>query len=114
MPSLLIDTTGLSGGIYADPSRDLYHTLGLIENLDATPSAQQKPSYIVRSTIGNVLKSIWVRLTVVVESALPYARATNSQDALKTPQYIGKQGNISQLGGDFIFGPGESGTNATL
>lgn len=23
------------------------------------------------------------------------------------PTHVGKQGNISQLGGDFIFGPGE-------
>ena len=39
---------------------------------------------------------------------LPYLRVlTSSQRGpLKNPLHIGKQGNISQLGGDFILGPG--------
>ena len=66
----MIDNTGLSGGIYADPSRDLYRALGLIESLGTTPAGQRKRSYLVRSTIGNTFKSIWVRLTVAVDSVL--------------------------------------------
>jgi len=31
---------------------------------------------------------------------------TDQQGPLKHPDHIGKQGNISQLGGDFIFGTG--------
>ena len=31
---------------------------------------------------------------------------------MKTPQHVGKQGNISQLGGDFVFGPGMLNSHA--
>ncbi|EJF66162.1 hypothetical protein DICSQDRAFT_48829 [Dichomitus squalens LYAD-421 SS1] len=81
--------TDFKGGLYADPSRQLYHTLGLVQNLSRTPTGQEKRSYIGKSALGNALSSIW-------------------EGPLKNPQFLGKQGNISQLGGDFIFGPGES------
>ncbi|KAI0373012.1 hypothetical protein BV20DRAFT_1014326 [Pilatotrama ljubarskyi] len=83
------ETTGFSYPMYADPSRTLYTTLGLVESLDRTPAGQPKRSYLGKSFLGNVVKSIW-------------------DGPLKNPQYIGKQGKISQLGGDFIFGPGET------
>ncbi|KAH9926481.1 AhpC/TSA antioxidant enzyme-domain-containing protein [Fomitopsis serialis] len=83
------DTTGFKGEMYADPSRALYTALGLVESLDVTPSGQEKRSYITRSLLRNALRSIL-------------------QGPLKTPQHIGKQGKISQLGGDFVFGPGET------
>ncbi|OBZ68580.1 Thioredoxin-like protein AAED1 [Grifola frondosa] len=86
-------TTGFKGALYADPSRALYDTFGLVENLERTPVGQEKRSY-VRSFLGNVVKSIW-------------------DGPLKNPQYIGKQRNISQLGGDFIFGPGQKCTYAS-
>jgi len=83
------ETTGFEGEMYADPSRALYKCLGLTESLDRTPAGQEKRSYLTgRSFMGNLVKSIW-------------------DGPLKNPQHIGKQGNISQLGGDFIFGPGE-------
>jgi hypothetical protein len=31
---------------------------------------------------------------------------SSQRGPLKNPSHIGKQGNISQLGGDFILGPG--------
>ncbi|KAI0362497.1 hypothetical protein OH77DRAFT_1416770 [Trametes cingulata] len=83
------ENTGFSYPMYADPSRALYNTFGLVESLDLTPAGQAKRSYLGRSFLGNVVKSIWV-------------------GPVKHPQFIGKQGNISQLGGDFIFGPGET------
>ncbi|KAI8989771.1 AhpC/TSA antioxidant enzyme-domain-containing protein [Trametes punicea] len=83
------ETTGYPYAIYADPSRSLYTTFGLIESLERTPAGQPKRSYIGKGFLGNVVKSIW-------------------DGPLKNPQFIGKQGNISQLGGDFIFGPGET------
>ena len=46
--------------MYADPSRQLYHTLGLIENLDRTPAGQEKRSYLGKGFLGNMLSSIWV------------------------------------------------------
>lgn len=58
------DRTGLTdfkGGMYADPSRKLYHTFGLIETLDRTPAGQEKRSYLGKSVISNILASIWVR-----------------------------------------------------
>ncbi|CDO73617.1 hypothetical protein BN946_scf185014.g87 [Trametes cinnabarina] len=82
------ETTGYSYAMYADPSRSLYTTFGLVESLERTPAGEQKRSYLGKSFLGNVVKSIW-------------------EGPLKHPQFVGKQGNISQLGGDFIFGPGE-------
>ena len=54
------DTTDFKGPMYADPSRQLYHTLGLIENLDRTPAGQEKRSYLGKGFLGNMLSSIWV------------------------------------------------------
>jgi hypothetical protein len=34
------------------------------------------------------------------------ASPSSQRGPLKNPSHIGKQGNISQLGGDFILGPG--------
>ncbi|KAF8887384.1 AhpC/TSA antioxidant enzyme-domain-containing protein [Infundibulicybe gibba] len=82
------ETTGFRGEIYADPSRKLYKALGMdIENLDGTPAGQEKRSYRTTSTFVNAMQSIW-------------------RGPLQHPLLIGKQGNISQLGGEFIFGPG--------
>ena len=47
--------------MYADPSRALYTTFGMVESLEMTPAGQEKRSYLGRSYIGNVVKSIWVR-----------------------------------------------------
>ncbi|EMD31125.1 hypothetical protein CERSUDRAFT_69555 [Gelatoporia subvermispora B] len=88
------ETTGYAGELYADPSRALYRTLGLIENLNITPAGEEKRSYLTRSLLGNVMKSIW-------------------NGPLKSPQHIGKQGNISQLGADYILGPGQECTFAS-
>ncbi|KAI1794684.1 AhpC/TSA antioxidant enzyme-domain-containing protein [Ganoderma leucocontextum] len=86
--------TDFKGGMYADPSRKLYHAFGLIETLDRTPDDQEKRSYLGKSFIGNLVSSIW-------------------EGPLKHPQHLGKQGHISQLGGDFVFGPGETCTYAS-
>ncbi|KZT02065.1 uncharacterized protein LAESUDRAFT_662670 [Laetiporus sulphureus 93-53] len=83
------ENTGYKGDLYADPSRVLHQLLALAESLERTPAGQEKRTYLGKSFIGNVVKSIW-------------------DGPFKNPQLIGKQGNISQLGGDFIFGPGET------
>ncbi|KAJ6589929.1 AhpC/TSA antioxidant enzyme-domain-containing protein [Mycena vulgaris] len=84
------ETTGFRGPIYADPTLKLYHTLGMdIQNLAGTPAGQNKPSYITMGPLSNAWKSI-------------------KTGPLKNPTLIGKQGNISQLGGDFVLGPGQS------
>ncbi|KAF8954544.1 AhpC/TSA antioxidant enzyme-domain-containing protein [Flammula alnicola] len=84
------ETTKFTGTIYADPTRKLYHALGMdIETLDRTPAGEQKRSYLTLSFFSNVVQSIW-------------------RGPLKNPSLIGKQGKISQLGGDFIFGPGNT------
>ncbi|KAF7981342.1 hypothetical protein HWV62_33787 [Athelia sp. TMB] len=85
-----LELTDFRGEIYADPTRSLYHTLGMtIESLQQTPAGETKKSYLRTGAITNALKSIWT-------------------GPLKNPTLMGKQGNISQLGGDFIFGPGNS------
>ncbi|KAI0348203.1 hypothetical protein BDW22DRAFT_1350370 [Trametopsis cervina] len=77
---------GYDRPIYADTSRALFKHFGLTENLQTTPADQPVKNYIAgRSRLGNALNSIW-------------------NGPLQHPQHIGKQGNISQLGGEFIFG----------
>ncbi|KIM38278.1 hypothetical protein M413DRAFT_448014 [Hebeloma cylindrosporum] len=84
------ETTKFTGPIYADPSVKVYHALGMdVENLKATPANQQRRSYLTVGGLSNALMSIW-------------------RGPIKNPSLIGKQGNISQLGGDFIFGPGNT------
>ncbi|KAH8111977.1 AhpC/TSA antioxidant enzyme-domain-containing protein [Phellopilus nigrolimitatus] len=81
--------TGFTGDIYADPSRELYRKLNMtVETLAGTPAGEQKRSYVT-GALSNVLKSIW-------------------RGPVSHPLHMGKQGNISQLGGDFIFGPGNT------
>jgi len=75
------------GEIYANPDRKLYDALGMISNLQTTPKGEEKRSYLRRGILGTTLWSIW-------------------RGPVRSPSHIGKQGNISQLGGDFIFGPG--------
>ncbi|EJC98573.1 uncharacterized protein FOMMEDRAFT_23431 [Fomitiporia mediterranea MF3/22] len=82
--------TGFKGDIYAEPSRDLYQKLGMSCNLNLTPAGQQKRSY-VRPYWANVLKSFW---NAVVFHPLQ--------------AFTGKQGKVSQNGGDFVFGPGNT------
>ncbi|XP_006453768.1 hypothetical protein AGABI2DRAFT_147179 [Agaricus bisporus var. bisporus H97] len=80
--------TNLQGDIFTDPTRNLYRALGMnIENLETTPSGEKKRSYIKKSTVSGILSSVW-------------------NGPLKNPNLLGKQGNISQLGGEFVFGPG--------
>ncbi|CAL1693844.1 unnamed protein product [Somion occarium] len=82
------ETTGYKGKIYADPSRELHRLFELTESLERTPEGQQKRAYVAnRSYLGGAFSSIL-------------------QGPLKHLQHIGKQGNISQLGGEFILGPG--------
>ncbi|KAK0452834.1 AhpC/TSA antioxidant enzyme-domain-containing protein [Desarmillaria tabescens] len=75
------------GQIYADPTRKLYHALGMdIENLAMTPTGKERRSYLKVGAFYNAVSSTF-------------------QGPLKNPSLIGKQGKISQLGGDFVFGP---------
>ncbi|TCD63781.1 hypothetical protein EIP91_004964 [Steccherinum ochraceum] len=87
--------TGFKGPIYADPSRTIFQTLGLIENLATTPKREPKKSYLPSSYVMSVLSSIWMKLTDSINF--------DQQGPLKNPQDIGKSGKISQLGGEFIF-----------
>ncbi|KAF4612418.1 hypothetical protein D9613_004594 [Agrocybe pediades] len=74
--------------MYADPSRKLYRALGMdVENLGKTPSNETKRSYLTMGALSNIAMSLW-------------------RGPIKNPSLIGKNGNISQLGGEFIFGPG--------
>lgn len=84
-----IKSTGFSGRGYADPSRQTYKLLGMASNLSRTPEGQQKKEYVPESFWKNTLESAW--------------------EFLKTPfvSLSGKGGNISQLGGELILGPGD-------
>ncbi|KAH9169110.1 hypothetical protein EDB89DRAFT_2199627 [Lactarius sanguifluus] len=88
-PAPLVENAGFKGELYANPDRKLYDTLGLVSNLQTTPKGEERRSYLTRSLLSGTLWSIW-------------------RGPLKNPLNLGKQGNISQNGGDFVFGPGAS------
>lgn len=49
--------------MYADPSRALYHALGMnIENLKMAPAGEQKRSYLQQSVLVNAVGSALVSL----------------------------------------------------
>ncbi|KAF5332813.1 hypothetical protein D9611_005413 [Ephemerocybe angulata] len=75
--------------IYADPSRKLFHALGMTYlNIDRPPADQPTPAYLgSMSIIRRSLTSIYRAIT-------------------HNPSMIGWQGNIFQNGGEFVFGPG--------
>ncbi|PBK87150.1 hypothetical protein ARMGADRAFT_939327 [Armillaria gallica] len=93
--SVYKESTKFPGHIYADPTRKLYHSLGMdIENLAVTPAGKERRSYLKLGIFSNAVSSIF-------------------KGPLKSPSLIGRQGNISQLGGDFVFGPGKECTFAS-
>jgi hypothetical protein len=84
-------TTKFRGLMYADPTRAVYTALGMtMRTLDGAPKSEQKKSYVPSNVAMNTLESI--------------------VGALKQPlsAITGKNGNISQLGGEFILGPGKT------
>ncbi|KAJ3879239.1 AhpC/TSA antioxidant enzyme-domain-containing protein [Lentinula edodes] len=82
-----------SSKIFADPSLGVFHGLGMdIQTLARTPTGEKRASYLTEGIIKGSLWSIW--------------------RGLKNPRLIGKQGNIAQLGGEFILGPGNRCTFA--
>ncbi|KAJ6593419.1 AhpC/TSA antioxidant enzyme-domain-containing protein [Mycena capillaripes] len=88
------ENTGFHGSVYADANRKLYHALGMdVQSLATIPAGQPKPSYITESFLTNAWKSM-------------------KSGPFKDPSLIGKQGNFSQLGGDFVLGPGNQCTLA--
>ena len=66
-----LEATNFQGPMYADPARALYKLFGFTETLALTPSRQEKPSYVARSLLGNVFRSIWVRQFVLSHLARP-------------------------------------------
>ncbi|KAL1690986.1 AhpC/TSA antioxidant enzyme-domain-containing protein [Schizophyllum commune] len=87
--------TGFQGPMYADPDRKVFHALGMnVETLDRTPVGQEPKMYLPQ---GNIV-----------------TRAVGGiAQAFKNPSLLGKQGKISQLGGEFVLGPGNVCTFAS-
>ena len=95
--------------MYANPDRKLYDTLGLVSNLQTTPKGEERRSYLTRSLLSGTLNSIWVRRIYYLTPLallLKCSPVVSQRGPLKNPSHLGKQGNISQNGGDFVFGPG--------
>ncbi|KAF7351043.1 Thioredoxin-like protein AAED1 [Mycena sanguinolenta] len=88
------ENTGFKGPMFADSARKLYFALGMdIQTTATTPADQQKASYVSEGYWSNLWKSI-------------------KNGPLRDPTLIGKQGDFGQLGGDFVFGPGNQCTFA--
>jgi len=90
---------------YADPTRTVYRALGITtETLEWTPKGENKKSYLKTSLFSMTMISIGVYFRTS-HHFLTHS-AFGPQRALKNPLHIGKQGNFSQLGGEFVLGPG--------
>ncbi|KAM0752035.1 hypothetical protein T439DRAFT_287409 [Meredithblackwellia eburnea MCA 4105] len=73
--------------IYADPTKQTYIALGMtMRTLDA---GKETPEYVKTTALGNVMMSI-------------------GQKALKMGRILGNPGDIKQLGGEFVLGPGNT------
>ncbi|KAH9486022.1 Peroxiredoxin-like 2C [Psilocybe cubensis] len=84
------EATKFNGLFFADPSLKLYHALGMdIESLEKTPVGEVKRSYLTLSAFSNLMMSLW-------------------RGPFKHPWQVGKQGKFTQLGGEFILGPGST------
>jgi len=78
-----------TGPIYADPTRTLFHTLGMTnETVGGGQPEEARPSYLATTTTWGLISSSLKRI------------ATNVG-------FLGKQGNFSQNGGEFVLGPGK-------
>jgi len=55
-----VELTGFEGPILADPSRNLYRMLGMMEHMAGTPAGVPKKSYLTGGTVSNIFSSIWV------------------------------------------------------
>jgi hypothetical protein len=78
----------------------------MISNLQTTPKGQERRSYLKRSLLGSTLLNIWVRHPLGMRPSHLSDFTSLQRGPVKSPSHIGRQGNFSQLGGDFIFGPG--------
>jgi len=94
------EITGFNGEVFADPSRSTFRALQLItglQGLTLTPSSQKRKRYMTRVTNNTIL----------------YGLRNFFRLFLKDPRFATKIGNMTQLGGDFIFGPGPTCTFAS-
>ena len=55
------ETAKFNGPFFTDPTRKIYHALGMTESLERTPKGQPKPSYISPSIVLATMLSIWVK-----------------------------------------------------
>jgi hypothetical protein len=81
----------------------------MIEHIAGTPAGEKKKSYLNSGLVTNILTSIWVikfSPSRYIQNALDGLIKLHcvQNGPLKNPSLIGKQGNISQLGGELIFG----------
>lgn len=61
MTTSTLESTKFPGHIYADPTRKLYHALGMdIENLAGTPAGKERRSYLKLGIFSNAVSSILV------------------------------------------------------
>jgi hypothetical protein len=104
LPIVLLDITGFKGRIFADPSRQIYHGLGMNKESLALPAPDHVKKSYADNLVAVTLKSIWARhfLVVLITKAEFYLQ----RGPIQNPSMIGKNGNVSQLGGEFVFGPG--------
>ncbi|KAF6753168.1 hypothetical protein DFP72DRAFT_1170981 [Ephemerocybe angulata] len=87
--SLAQSPSSSSFTFYTDPTRTLFHTLGMTYcNLDRTPAGQPTPAYLgPLGFMRRLGQALW-------------------RGPVKNPSMIGKHGNEKQNGGEFVFGPG--------
>jgi len=85
------EQTSFAGPIYADPTRQLHEALGMTaHSVTGAPRGERPPSYSPRHARRT-------QLNYLITSTIVHPLLTLTW----------KHGNISQLGGEFIFGPGQ-------
>jgi hypothetical protein len=67
----LQETAKFNGQVFADPTRKLYHALGMnIETMARTPKGEQRRSYLSPGFVSNAIQSIWVNTSCLASWCL--------------------------------------------
>jgi hypothetical protein len=81
------ETAKFKGQFFADPTRTLYHALGMnVETLERTPKGQKRPSYLSFGPMGGLMQSLWVNISDSLLSVVIVNTNTIIERSHKEPQ----------------------------
>ena len=100
------EDTGYGGLLFVDPDRSLYKKIGCLETMRADAVKDSKGcTVIIQSGLNNIFPSFWWLVSKHIKSGVFMGILKSAWRGMKHRQL---QGDLNQLGGAFILGPGPS------